>query len=435
MLTCCPACQTCFRITDAQLAVAQGKVRCGKCKTVFNGRQHMQTSTSRKETPAPAEPAKTPSPPPASKQQTAASKKPDIDNLDLFAAGETAETDSDLEPTLDNIEAPQLPEEKSVTESDDAASRYKFDDFTDEVEEQQDLDEILAEMNQQLSEGIDTPAPEPPEPLDLPQTASTTPSTESERENDELGAAIDHLLDEIQSETHSDELDLEAADQTAAEAGFEAMAEPVGEQTEQSANEPDSDAVPQTADDTAAPAVAKKDRVPLRLRDSLNVAPPQRRSWQATLGAVLLILLLLGALAFQLVLFRPIDVVQLLPRSQPYIKTFCQQLPCQFHYRQDLEQLQLLSRDVRADPKHKHALLITATIVNKADFKQPYPGLRVSLFDLSGNVVARRRFTPEEYLGDLASPFLLMTPRTPVQITLEVKDPGNDAINFAFDFE
>jgi hypothetical protein len=38
-------------------------------------------------------------------------------------------------------------------------------------------------------------------------------------------------------------------------------------------------------------------------------------------------------------------------------------------------------------------------------------------------------------MGDLASPFLLMTPRTPVQITLEVKDPGNDAINFAFDFE
>jgi hypothetical protein len=74
-------------------------------------------------------------------------------------------------------------------------------------------------------------------------------------------------------------------------------------------------------------------------------------------------------------------------------------------------------------------------MVNKADFKQPYPGLRVSLFDLSGNVVARRRFTPEEYMGELASPFLLMTPRTPVQITLEVKDPGNDAINFAFDFE
>ncbi|MDR9436466.1 MAG: zinc-ribbon domain-containing protein, partial [Thiohalophilus sp.] len=45
MLTCCPACRTCFRITEAQLAVAQGKVRCGKCKTVFNARQHLQPAT------------------------------------------------------------------------------------------------------------------------------------------------------------------------------------------------------------------------------------------------------------------------------------------------------------------------------------------------------------------------------------------------------
>jgi predicted Zn finger-like uncharacterized protein len=433
MLTCCPACRTCFRITDAQLAVAQGKVRCGKCKTVFNGRQHMQTSTSGKQSPPAAKPTTTTPPPPPPKQQPAADKKPDLDNLDLFPAGETAETDSDLEPTLDNIEAPQLPEEESVVESDGAASRYKFDDFTDEVEEQQDLDDILAEMNQQLSQGIDTPAPEPPEPLDLPQSASTTPATESKRESDELGAAIDHLLDEIQTEAQPDELNIDEEFQSPDE--LEMPSESDSEDTERPGEAPYSDEAQQATDDTAAPADEKKERVPLRLRDSLNVAPPQPRSWQATLGAVVLILLLLGALAFQLVLFRPIDVVQLLPRSQPYIKTFCQQLPCQFHHRQDLDQLQLLSRDVRADPKHKNALLITATMVNKADFKQPYPGLRVSLFDLSGNVVARRRFTPEEYMGELASPFLLMTPRTPVQITLEVKDPGNDAINFAFDFE
>jgi len=433
MLTCCPACRTCFRITDAQLAVAQGKVRCGKCKTVFNGRQHMQTSGSRKQTP-PAKSATTPpSPPSTPKQQPATTKQPDLDNLDLFPAGETPDTDSDLEPTLDNIEAPQLPEEKSVEESDEPKSRYTFNDFTDEVEEQQDLDEILAEMNQQLSEGIDTPAPEPPEPLDLPQSASTTPATESSRESDELGAAIDHLLDEIQSDTEAEELDIEKEFQTPDV--LETTSEADIEDTERPGEEPDIGEAPQPTDEAAAKTVTKKERVPFRLRDSLNVAPPQSRSWQATLGLVSLMLLLLGALAFQLVLFRPIDVVQLLPRSQPYIKAFCQQLPCQFHYRQDLDQLQLLSRDVRADPKHKNALLITATIVNKADFKQPYPGLRVSLFDLSGNVVARRRFTPEEYMGELASPFLLMTPRTPVQITLEVKDPGNDAINFAFDFE
>lgn len=36
MLTCCPACTTSFRVTPEQLKVRAGKVRCGKCQTVFN---------------------------------------------------------------------------------------------------------------------------------------------------------------------------------------------------------------------------------------------------------------------------------------------------------------------------------------------------------------------------------------------------------------
>jgi predicted Zn finger-like uncharacterized protein len=33
----CPACATVFRVTPAQLAVRAGQVRCGQCKTVFDG--------------------------------------------------------------------------------------------------------------------------------------------------------------------------------------------------------------------------------------------------------------------------------------------------------------------------------------------------------------------------------------------------------------
>ena len=34
-MTRCPQCQTTFRVTDAQLAAANGKVRCGSCLHVF----------------------------------------------------------------------------------------------------------------------------------------------------------------------------------------------------------------------------------------------------------------------------------------------------------------------------------------------------------------------------------------------------------------
>ncbi len=36
LLTRCPHCDTCFRVTDEQLGIAKGKVRCGSCMEVFN---------------------------------------------------------------------------------------------------------------------------------------------------------------------------------------------------------------------------------------------------------------------------------------------------------------------------------------------------------------------------------------------------------------
>lgn len=40
LATRCPNCQTQFRVTTAQLALREGKVRCGSCRDIFNGREH-----------------------------------------------------------------------------------------------------------------------------------------------------------------------------------------------------------------------------------------------------------------------------------------------------------------------------------------------------------------------------------------------------------
>ncbi len=37
----CPGCRTIFRVTSAQLAMRAGQVRCGHCKTVFDGNAHL----------------------------------------------------------------------------------------------------------------------------------------------------------------------------------------------------------------------------------------------------------------------------------------------------------------------------------------------------------------------------------------------------------
>ncbi|MEL7399282.1 MAG: MJ0042-type zinc finger domain-containing protein, partial [Pseudomonadota bacterium] len=40
-VTCCPHCNTSFRITDSQLASAKGAVRCGSCLQVFKASDHL----------------------------------------------------------------------------------------------------------------------------------------------------------------------------------------------------------------------------------------------------------------------------------------------------------------------------------------------------------------------------------------------------------
>jgi predicted Zn finger-like uncharacterized protein len=41
LFTRCPGCKTVFRVTEAQLELRAGQVRCGHCRTVFNGRDEL----------------------------------------------------------------------------------------------------------------------------------------------------------------------------------------------------------------------------------------------------------------------------------------------------------------------------------------------------------------------------------------------------------
>ncbi|MGB1837494.1 MJ0042-type zinc finger domain-containing protein, partial [Marinobacter adhaerens] len=61
----CPNCQTRFRVTEEQLGIAKGKVRCGNCMKVFNAIEHqvIPGGGEKPRTPsAPAQPAGASSP-------------------------------------------------------------------------------------------------------------------------------------------------------------------------------------------------------------------------------------------------------------------------------------------------------------------------------------------------------------------------------------
>ena len=97
------------------------------------------------------------------------------------------------------------------------------------------------------------------------------------------------------------------------------------------------------------------------------------------------------------------------------------------------EKIQMLNHNVFAHPIEKNVLLISASIENTADFDQPFPILEVRLTNSKAELVALRRFFPNEYLDNYSSNTLLKKKRA-TSIKLKIQDPGNQATRFQFDF-
>lgn len=101
----------------------------------------------------------------------------------------------------------------------------------------------------------------------------------------------------------------------------------------------------------------------------------------------------------------------------------------------NLEQIELLSRDMRSHPTRPGALSLSLTIVNRAPHFQAFPRLEVILLDSSGQALVNRLFEPDEYLAPDADIETGMTPQAYLHINLDLADPGNQAVGFELHFQ
>jgi predicted Zn finger-like uncharacterized protein len=100
----------------------------------------------------------------------------------------------------------------------------------------------------------------------------------------------------------------------------------------------------------------------------------------------------------------------------------------------NLDQVQLLSRDMRSHPTRPDALSLSLTIVNRAPRSQAFPKLEVMLLDSSGQILINRLFEPDEYLAEGADIETGMTPQAYLHINLDLADPGRQAVGFELHF-
>lgn len=143
---------------------------------------------------------------------------------------------------------------------------------------------------------------------------------------------------------------------------------------------------------------------------------------------IALIALLLGQYAY----FNRHDLVQY-PELRPWLSQLCAVASCDTPLRRDVSRITLANRIVESHPRVPNALLIDATLVNDADFPQPYPLLEIRFSDLNNHLVAGRRFRPGEYLAAGTSLQSGLPPHQAVHITLEISDPGKEAVGFQFE--
>ena len=175
--------------------------------------------------------------------------------------------------------------------------------------------------------------------------------------------------------------------------------------------------------------------VPDKYRDSYS---PQSPPLVATALWSIGILLLTATLIIEYAWFNR-DQLNKIPELQSTISTLCQQFKCKNFSIRDPANIELITRNIYSHPNEKSALMVNITMKNNATFAQPYPVMQIDFSDIRGNSVAARRFWPKEYLAfesqqrNTEQPYLLPA-NTSASVTLEIQDPGKQAMTYEFNF-
>jgi predicted Zn finger-like uncharacterized protein len=145
-------------------------------------------------------------------------------------------------------------------------------------------------------------------------------------------------------------------------------------------------------------------------------------------------LILILGIAAQLAWFNRDYLLARYPELKPWAQQLCERLDCVLLRHRNLSAIHLLNRDVRKHPLFSGTLLVNATMANRSDRVQPFPGIQLVLLDTNGHMKAYREFRPDEYLDASIGVDDGMQPEQPVHFVLEVTGSTAGAVSFEFRF-
>jgi predicted Zn finger-like uncharacterized protein len=348
LATQCPHCKTTFRVAQDQLKLRAGLVRCGSCKEIFNGIEHLLATDAAAVQPASSvkiaermetlsvpqeekisEP-ESPLPAPASDALDFAYPEPHFEvNPDEF----TDETDAHRQVP----EASQNDAETTLApDKEDPLQRMTLVDFN---AAQAPAEPYIAEMEQ---EEEPVPAPDVPDPLD-------------------------QVIEELQRKPLRGKKKPLPTARPALPEIHETPSTPEFPEPEE-------------------PNFVKQERRKQKKNRALNIG--------MTLASFMLFAGALGQAAYA---FRD-QIAARFPEAKPILIASCSFVHCRIDLPAQIETLSIESDELETLNANKSDSVLTMLLRNTSTTVQTWPHIELTLNDENGVMLARRVFAPREYL-------------------------------------
>lgn len=376
MFTVCPKCALTLVVTAADLRVAQGYVRCGRCSNVFNA---LNALSDERHEPGTSWP---PSAPRQSVERTAEPETPHLPSQQPAASPPTS-------VALHDDEDDAVIE----TELDAPGESLEFDPASTSVEDvfvaaQPGDQEGTGTFEAIVLEGGE------PESDPAPQ-AEATPASEADQM---LEQELQSLAQRIEAQNRqSSAKDFSSAAQGIAPSAAETL-------KELGAGIGEADATEEEVDEGRVPAWA----------------------WRGGLAALVLLLLM------QLIHHYRHDLA-VIPQLNALLTSIYETLGVSLEPRWDVRAYEVRQLGAMTDPAATDHLIVRASVKNAAPRPQPLPLLRVAVQDRFGNRIATRDVAPASYVPRTLSPRAALASGQRVDVEMRFVDPGADAVGFEID--
>lgn len=393
-LTRCPHCKAAFKVSQEQLDVANGRVRCGACMNIFDALAYSLGESKPSATPSPSE-----SSPAASKPSTPSSHS-------------TAQSSASTQASMPGAQDLELDDEliQDDPEADELESNYQRsgkseDEFSTSFMELDNHDASSNHFGDDIAE---------------PETAADDESWAQSMLEEESLSAHDEFDSRREPQISDNfEHDLGQSNTEQANSGFDFGQESFDNQS--------------FNNDSFASHARDQDSEAISFYYDTTDDKPRKRHWLASTALVTVNLSLIVVLLALASWFHYEKLVKYPYIANLYTQT-CELLGCTLPELSDVTKIKSHNLIVRSHPTTRNALIIDAVMTNQAGYAQDFPNLAIYFSDINNQTIAQRLIEPKNYLNEEVLSLGQMPSNEPIHISLEIVDPGKEAVNYIVKF-